>query len=615
MKYIYYLLSFLSIMAHARNNMHIIDSIQIRGYVGNKIDACIKQRVVAQDIQHLIEPFRHKEETRAWQSEFWGKWILGAIPLYQYSRDETLLNNINKAVEGLLETQLQNGYIGNYSEKAQLQQWDIWGRKYSLLGLLAYYDLTGNKKALTASKKLADHLIMQLETTGNNIIETGNFRGMASCSILEPIVLLYNRTSDKRYLDFASEIVRQWETVNGPNLISKASINVAERFQFPDSWWSWENGQKAYEMMSCYVGLLELYKVTGNPSYLNAVIQTADNIMNTEINIAGSGSSFECWYNGKSKQTVPTYHTMETCVTFTWMQLCHRLLCVTGDSRYADEIEKTTYNALMASMKCDASDIAKYSPLEGYRFAGENQCGMQINCCNANGPRAFALLPEFTYLTTDSCIYVNLYSPSVTTLRLKNKQRIHLKQTTNYPVDNSIDIEVSPEKELSLPIALRIPEWSKIVCLKINNEEITDSIKSGEYFIVNRQWKQGDRISLELDMRARIAEQNNSQAIVRGPIVLARDSRFGDGDIDESSILLQNGGYIELRTVTDPSNFAWMTFMAPAALGPEVEESDAPVWIKVCDFSSAGNDWDKTQRYRVWLPKTLNAMRKSYVSY
>ena len=100
MKYIYYLLSFLSIMAYAQSKTNIIDSIQLRGYVGNRIDACIKQRVVTQDIQHLIEPFRHKEETRAWQSEFWGKWILGAIPLYQYSHDETLLNNINKAEIG-----------------------------------------------------------------------------------------------------------------------------------------------------------------------------------------------------------------------------------------------------------------------------------------------------------------------------------------------------------------------------------------------------------------------------------------------------------------------------------------------------------------------------------
>ena len=97
----------------------------------------------------------------------------------------------------------------------------------------------------------------------------------------------------------------------------------------------------------------------------------------------GRGVLFECWYSGRARQTIPTYHTMETCVTFTWMQLCNRLLEMTGNSLYADYMESAIYNALMASLKADASQIAKYSPLEGCRHEGEEQCGMHINCCNA----------------------------------------------------------------------------------------------------------------------------------------------------------------------------------------------------------------------------------------
>ena len=65
--------------------------------------------------------------------------------------------------------------------------------------------------------------------------------------------------------------------------------------------------------MSCYEGLLELYKVTKNPLYLSVVEKTMNHIINEEINVAGSGSAFECWYGGKALQTYPTYHTMETC--------------------------------------------------------------------------------------------------------------------------------------------------------------------------------------------------------------------------------------------------------------------------------------------------------------
>ncbi len=386
-------------------------SVRIGGYLGSKIDLVISERIKAQDVDHLVEPFRHKDETRLWQSEFWGKWIQSAIASYAYNHDPEMLVIIKKAISDLLSTQMPDGYIGNYADSSQLQQWDIWGRKYTMLGLLAYYDLTGDKAALTGARRLADHFMTQVGPGKVNIVKTGNYRGMPSSSILEPMVYLYRMTGDKKYLDFANYIVEQWETSDGPKLISKAlaSVPVAQRFPHPDIWWSYENGQKAYEMMSCYEGLLELYRITGRPDYLKAVQMAVEDIIKNEINIAGSGTAFECFYNGAKFQTEPTYHTMETCVTMTWMKLCFNLLRLTGDSKYADQIEKSTYNALLASVKNDGSQIAKYSPLGGVRHAGEEQCGMHINCCNANGPRAFMMLPGFALMSSGNRIFVNMY--------------------------------------------------------------------------------------------------------------------------------------------------------------------------------------------------------------
>jgi DUF1680 family protein len=201
-------------------------SVQISGYLGDKMNLVISKRIKSQDVEHLLEPFRHKEETRMWQSEFWGKWIQSAIAAYAYNHDPELLAIIKNAVSGLLSTQLSNGYIGNYSEAAQLQQWDIWGRKYTLLGLLAYYDLTGDKPALKGATMLADHLMTQVGPGKTDIVTTGNYRGMPSSSILEPVVLLYRRTGEKKYLDFAQYIVDQWETENGPGLLSKAIAGI-----------------------------------------------------------------------------------------------------------------------------------------------------------------------------------------------------------------------------------------------------------------------------------------------------------------------------------------------------------------------------------------------------
>lgn len=148
------------------------------------------------------------------------------------------------------------------------------------------------------------------------------------------------------------------------------------------------------------------------------------NIIDEEINIAGSGSAFECFYHGKRLQTDPAYHTMETCVTMTWMKLCQNLLDLTKNPLYADQIEKTTYNALLAALKEDAGQIAKYSPLEGVRSAGEHQCGMHVNCCNSNGPRAFAMIPTAAVLSSNDSLFVNLYGRRPPKLRwVKTKSR------------------------------------------------------------------------------------------------------------------------------------------------------------------------------------------------
>ncbi|MDH6358604.1 beta-L-arabinofuranosidase domain-containing protein [Parabacteroides sp. PF5-9] len=589
--------------------------LKIYGYLGERIDDCIQYRVKGQDVDHLVEPFRHQNETSRWQSEFWGKWIQGAIASYRYNKDPELYQIIREGVEKIMATQLPNGYIGNYTPEAQLQQWDVWGRKYTTLGLIAWFDLSGDKKALDAACKVVDHLMTQVGPDKTNIVETGNYRGMASSSILEPVIGLYNRTKEKRYLDFATYIVEQWETPEGPQLISKsiADVPVAHRYPHPVQWFSRENGQKAYEMMSCYEGLLELYKITKNPLYLSVVEKTTAHIINEEINITGSGSAFECWYGGKEKQTFPTYHTMETCVTFTWMQLCHRLLQLTGNSLYADQIELSIYNALLASLKGNGSQIAKYSPLEGWRHEGEEQCGMHINCCNANGPRAFALIPNFAYQTKDDCLFVNLYSQSDATIQLSGKKQVRIKQTTDYPLSETVSIQINPDKEDLFSIAFRIPSWSKQFAITINGEPVQQYMQ-GSYLTVNRKWKKGDEVILNFDMRAKLVELNQSQAIVRGPVVFARDSRFNDGDIDEASVILDKDGYVDIKPI-HASDFAWMTFTAPMILGTDLEGHSASREIHFCDFASAGNSWDISQRYRVWLPKTLNVMNTPYKPY
>ncbi len=591
--------------------------MKISGYLGEKIDLCINQRIKKEDVNMLVDPFKTRTENHLWQSEFWGKWILSAIAACEYNHDPEMMKIVQEAASGLMATQTPDGYIGNYTPEAQLQDWNIWGIKYTLLGLQAYYDLTKDKKALDAAGKLADYLLTQVGPGKADIVKTGNYRGMPSSSVLEPIVLLYRHTGEKRYLDFAKYIAQQWETPDGPKLISKAldGVNVADRFPFPKRWWSWENGQKAYEMMSCYEGLLELYRITGDPDYLKSSEMAVQNIIDTEINVAGSGTAFECFCHGGQRQIEPTYHTMETCVTFTWIKLCNNLLRLTGNPMYADQIEKATYNALLASMKFDGSQIAKYSPLEGMRHEGEHQCGMNINCCNANGPRAFTLLPKMALMTAKNEIVFNLYSQSEADVQLSAKNKISISESTTYPVDGKILITIHPEKAETFALALRIPEWSKQSTVLVNGTSI-EGVRSGSYFRIEREWKAGDKVELNLDMNGRLITLSGYQAILRGPVLLARDSRFNDGFVDETAVIQAKENVVELFPSKEKPENIWMAFTAPLVLGTDLEgDFRNPRQVHFCDFASAGNTWSYDARYRAWIKQTLNVMKSVYKPY
>lgn len=120
---------------------------------------------------------------------------------------------------------------------------------------------------------------------------------------------------------------------------------------------------------------------------------------------------------------------------------------------------------------------------------------------------------------------------------------------------------------------------------------------------------------LTLDLRAKLVQLNNNQAIQRGPVVLARDSRYKDGDVDEAIEFLPKEGYLTLEPENQTSPFAWMSFTTSAITGTNMEEAGAARKIHFCDFSSAGNTWSESERYRVWLPKPLNVMHTEYSTY
>jgi DUF1680 family protein len=207
----------------------------------------ISHQIVERDIDYITAPFAEKtERTERWQSEFWGKYMHAAMPYLVYTGSGKLGKLVDRGVDSILASQEQSGYIGNYPDELRCGEgWDVWGMKYTMLGLIHYYDyMTRQKsadsrekasKAIAACRRLCDYVIAELGPNGKRGVElwkTGYWSGFASSSILEPVVWLYNRTDDRKYFDFATYIVKGMiEPAAGPRLLDLAlkNVSVADR--------------------------------------------------------------------------------------------------------------------------------------------------------------------------------------------------------------------------------------------------------------------------------------------------------------------------------------------------------------------------------------------------
>ncbi|MCJ7820358.1 MAG: glycoside hydrolase family 127 protein, partial [Bacteroidales bacterium] len=171
------------------------------------------------------------------------------------------------------------------------------------------------------------------------------------------------------------------------------------------------------------------------------------------------------------------------------------------------------------------------------------------------------------------------------------------------------------ERAENFTIAFRIPGWSEKTMLSVNGIEV-NRLTPGSYNKINRVWSKGDKVILKLDLTGRLVALNGQQALIRGPVVLARDTRFDDGFIYESAVVREKDGRVDLVLSQKKPVNVWMSFSAPLVVGTDLEgDFRNPKQISFCDFASAGNTWGEDSRYRVWIPKTLNVMNTDYKGY
>ena len=331
------------------------------------------------------EQFKNCPDDRdlGWRCEYWGKLMRGACETYLYTKDEELYKILKETTEMLLSYQDEEGRIATYSKEKEFQGWDMWGRKYVLMGLIGYYTICTEEdqktKVIQAAKRHLDYIIAHIgkEPGKKNITETSNiWQGINSCSILEPVVLFYRIVPEKKYLDFATYIVN-CGGARDFNIFEAAYQNALYPYQYPVV--------KAYELMSCFEGLLEYSLETKEEKWQIAVKNFVEKLMESEETIVGGlGCENELLNHGTLMQSGTKYDgiMLETCVSVTWMRLLRRMYYFTGNCRYIDEIEKTAFNVLYGAVNFEKAvcqeeahfDASYYKQVYEHYVTSPNGC-------------------------------------------------------------------------------------------------------------------------------------------------------------------------------------------------------------------------------------------------
>ncbi len=599
-------------------------SIRIEDLFDDKINLITENILKKLNYKVLADYFRYKLDPFA-TGEFWGKLVRAGSLTYKYNENKELKNILDLAVNDILSIQTDDGCISTAPYEKQPKGSagsDLWERKYVMLGLLGYYEISQRDDVLNGIKKLCDYTLNQVGNPPKTpITDTGwAFYGIESSSILEPVVKLYHITKEQRYLDFARYIVESG-ACKRENLF-EAILSGRDPKSIGEVEDPTKSIAKAYEMMSCFEGLIEFYRATGEEKYKTAALKFYDKLIEQEITLLGSGGADkpynlgpgtgEQWNYTAYEQTNPDITLMmETCVTVTWMKLCYQLLRLTGNPLIADQIEISAYNILTGALRVDGRFFEYFPRFNGLRNPKVNYTfnidGFDLSCCTANGPTGMALVPFTAFMQSNEGPCVNFYIPGSV-----NYGDLSLVLDTDYPVTGEIKITVNTKNKVNTSVLLRVPAWCDSFKTTINGE--VKYFDKGTYAHLEREWSDGDIIYVSMKLTGRVYDAphgcnrlgDNFVAVFRGPVLLTRDRRLNEDIYETVSFNYLNVNKREntkgVRLYDNEPEIIPVNNETDSLLQVKVKTDKG--YISMIDYQSAGTTWDDKSEFCSWLPRS-----------
>jgi DUF1680 family protein len=220
----------------------------------------------------------------------------------------------------------------------------------------------------------------------------------------------------------------------------------------------------------------------------------------------------------------------ETCNTYNMLRLTTQLFTSQPRAVYADFYERALYNHILASIHPEKPGFVYFTSIRPAHYRVYSQPDQGFWCCVGTGMENPGRYGEFIYAQATNGLYVNLFIASEITVP---PLALTLRQETAFPDEPRTTLILQLHKPAEFSLYLRHPGWvaAGALSVRVNGESIDALSTPSAYVELRREWRDKDRVELELPMRTtveRLPDGSDWVAILHGPIVLASPAGTND---------------------------------------------------------------------------------------
>ena len=489
------------------------------------------------------------EQHYFWDSDV-AKWLEAAAYSLETDPDLDREKLVDSTISLLQAAQQPDGYLNTYfTTVVPEQRWvnlrdyhELYCAGHLMEAGVAHYAATGKTTLLDVVRRYADYIGTVFGT------EPGQKRGYCGHEEIElALVKLADATGDPKYRELAQYFVD--ERGRSPHYFDAEAL---ARGDDPADF-----HQKSYEYNQSHEPVREQTRVTGHAVrgiYLYAAMadlaatETAgtlkraceniwDHLTTRQMYVTGGVGGFASNEGYGADFDLPNLTAYaETCAAVGLVFWASRLANLDCDSRYADVMETALYNGVLSGVSLDGTRFFYENPLAS-TGAHHRQDWFGCACCPPNIARLLASLGAYVYGQSETDLAVHLYVQGRAELSVAG-QAVTLTQTTEYPWDGRISLQVAPERAAPFRLRLRLPAWCESPAVSLNGAAVTLIVERG-YAVLEREWQPGDTITLDLPMPPqrvyadpRVRANLGRVALRRGPIVYCLEAADNGPDLD-----------------------------------------------------------------------------------